>query len=109
MQGTNRYLHDGGSADRQRCFGVYPDGACAHAHTAPPVLPQISCLLHGAGQLDSLPRRNVAPRARHVRGFAAEVQTDVAVAEQRGRARVLEKFSLDAEANRIAEVYRTLV
>ncbi|MEA2831050.1 MAG: mannosyltransferase [Bradyrhizobium sp.] len=27
----------------------------------------------------------------------------------RGRARVLEKFSLDAEANRIAEVYRTLV
>jgi mannosyltransferase len=28
---------------------------------------------------------------------------------ERGRARVLEKFSLDAEANRIAEVYRTLV
>ena len=28
---------------------------------------------------------------------------------KRGRARVLEKFSLDAEANRIAEVYRTLV
>ena len=27
----------------------------------------------------------------------------------RGRARVLEKFSLDAEANRIAEVYRGLV
>ena len=27
----------------------------------------------------------------------------------RGRARVIEKFSLDAEANRIAEVYRTLV
>jgi mannosyltransferase len=27
----------------------------------------------------------------------------------RGRARVVEKFSLDAEANRIAEVYRTLV
>jgi mannosyltransferase len=27
----------------------------------------------------------------------------------RGRARALEKFSLDAEANRIAEVYRTLV
>jgi mannosyltransferase len=27
----------------------------------------------------------------------------------RGRARVLEKFSLDAEANAIAEVYRTLV
>jgi mannosyltransferase len=27
----------------------------------------------------------------------------------RGRARVLEKFSLDAETNRIAEVYRTLV
>ena len=26
-----------------------------------------------------------------------------------GRARVLEKFSLDAEANRIAEIYRTLV
>ena len=26
----------------------------------------------------------------------------------RGRARVLEKFSLDAEANAIAEVYRTL-
>ena len=28
---------------------------------------------------------------------------------ERGRARVLEKFSLDAEANRIADVYRTLV
>jgi mannosyltransferase len=28
---------------------------------------------------------------------------------ERGRARVQEKFSLDAEANRIAEVYRTLV
>jgi len=28
---------------------------------------------------------------------------------ERGRARVLEKYSLDAEANRIAEVYRTLV
>jgi mannosyltransferase len=28
---------------------------------------------------------------------------------ERGRARVLEKFSLDAEANRIAAVYRTLV
>src|SRR4030081_3126918 len=28
---------------------------------------------------------------------------------ERGRARVLEKFSLDAEANRIAEVYRALV
>jgi mannosyltransferase len=28
---------------------------------------------------------------------------------ERGRARVLEKFSLDAEANRIAEVYRRLV
>src|SRR4030081_1105590 len=28
---------------------------------------------------------------------------------KRGRARVLEKFSLDAEANRIAEVYRALV
>jgi mannosyltransferase len=28
---------------------------------------------------------------------------------KRGRARVLEKFSLDAEANRIADVYRTLV
>jgi mannosyltransferase len=28
---------------------------------------------------------------------------------ERGRARVLEKFSLDAEANRIAEVYRELV
>lgn len=28
---------------------------------------------------------------------------------ERGRARVLEKFSLDAEAHRIAEVYRTLV
>jgi len=28
---------------------------------------------------------------------------------ERGRARVLEEFSLDAEANRIAEVYRTLV
>jgi mannosyltransferase len=28
---------------------------------------------------------------------------------ERARARVLEKFSLDAEANRIAEVYRTLV
>jgi mannosyltransferase len=28
---------------------------------------------------------------------------------ERGRARVLEKFNLDAEANRIAEVYRTLV
>ena len=28
---------------------------------------------------------------------------------QRGRSRVLEKFSLDAEAGRIAEVYRTLV
>ena len=28
---------------------------------------------------------------------------------ERGRARVLEKFSLDAEASRIAEVYRTLV
>jgi mannosyltransferase len=28
---------------------------------------------------------------------------------RRGRARVLAKFSLDAEANRIAEVYRTLV
>ena len=28
---------------------------------------------------------------------------------ERGRARVLEKFSLEAEANRIAEVYRTLV
>jgi mannosyltransferase len=28
---------------------------------------------------------------------------------KRGRARVLEKFSLDAEANRIAQVYRTLV
>jgi mannosyltransferase len=28
---------------------------------------------------------------------------------EHGRARVLEKFSLDAEANRIAEVYRTLV
>jgi mannosyltransferase len=27
----------------------------------------------------------------------------------RGRTRVVEKFSLDAEANRIAEVYRTLV
>jgi mannosyltransferase len=27
----------------------------------------------------------------------------------RGRARVLEKFSLDAEANRIAEIYRALV
>jgi mannosyltransferase len=27
---------------------------------------------------------------------------------KRGRARVLEKFSLDAEANRIAEIYRTL-
>ena len=27
----------------------------------------------------------------------------------RGRARVLEKFSLDAEASRIAEVYRRLV
>jgi mannosyltransferase len=28
---------------------------------------------------------------------------------ERGRARVLEKFSLDVEANRIAEIYRTLV
>ena len=28
---------------------------------------------------------------------------------KRGRARVLEKFSLDAEAAAIAEVYRTLV
>jgi mannosyltransferase len=28
---------------------------------------------------------------------------------ERGRARVMEKFSLDAEANRISEVYRTLV
>jgi mannosyltransferase len=28
---------------------------------------------------------------------------------ERGRARVLENFSLDAEANRIAEIYRTLV
>jgi mannosyltransferase len=28
---------------------------------------------------------------------------------ERGRARVLEKFSLDAEANRIAEIYRALV
>jgi mannosyltransferase len=28
---------------------------------------------------------------------------------ERGRARVLEKFSLDAEAERIAEVYRALV
>ena len=28
---------------------------------------------------------------------------------ERGRARVLEKFSLDAEANRIGEVYRGLV
>jgi mannosyltransferase len=28
---------------------------------------------------------------------------------ERGRARVLEKFSLDAEANRIADVYRTLM
>jgi mannosyltransferase len=28
---------------------------------------------------------------------------------ERGRERVLEKFSLDAEANRIADVYRTLV
>ena len=27
----------------------------------------------------------------------------------RGRARVVEKFSLDAEANRIAEVYRSLI
>jgi mannosyltransferase len=27
----------------------------------------------------------------------------------RARARVIEKFSLDAEANRIAEIYRTLV
>jgi mannosyltransferase len=27
----------------------------------------------------------------------------------RGRARVIEKFSLEAEANRIAEVYRRLV
>jgi mannosyltransferase len=32
-----------------------------------------------------------------------------AVIGVRGRARVVEKFSLDAEANRIAEVYRTLV
>jgi mannosyltransferase len=32
-----------------------------------------------------------------------------AVMGERGRARVLEKFSLDAEAGRIAEVYRTLV
>jgi mannosyltransferase len=28
---------------------------------------------------------------------------------ERGRARVLEKFSLDVEASRIAEVYRGLV
>jgi mannosyltransferase len=28
---------------------------------------------------------------------------------ERGRARVLEEFSLDAEAERIAEVYRALV
>jgi mannosyltransferase len=28
---------------------------------------------------------------------------------ERGRARVLQKFSLDAEANGIAEVYRRLV
>jgi mannosyltransferase len=28
---------------------------------------------------------------------------------KRGRARVLEKFSLDAEANRIAQIYRALV
>jgi len=35
--------------------------------------------------------------------------TSAAAMGERGRARVLEKFSLDAEANRIAEVYRTLV
>jgi mannosyltransferase len=32
-----------------------------------------------------------------------------AVMGARGRKRVVEKFSLDAEANRIADVYRTLV
>jgi mannosyltransferase len=32
-----------------------------------------------------------------------------AVMGARGRQRVLAQFSLDAEANRIAEVYRTLV
>jgi mannosyltransferase len=35
--------------------------------------------------------------------------TSAAAMGKRGRARVLEEFSLDAEANRIAEVYRALV
>jgi mannosyltransferase len=34
--------------------------------------------------------------------------TAAAAMGMRARARVLEKFSLDAEANRIAEVYRAL-